>query len=143
MLRQRLVQLLSDPRVTTPRHLEILRNAAHSHGVELAVFEASTPEEIVPAIDAASRAGAQALNVLATGLFSSNSRRVVEHTLALRLPAIYQWPEIADDGGLLAYGPRITRIYRQLARQLIKLMRDVKPVDIRSNNPHCSNSSSI
>jgi len=126
---------LSDPRDTTSRHLEILRNEAHSHGVELAVYEASTPEEILPAIDAASRAGAQALNVLATALFSFNSRRIVEHTLSLRLPAIYQWPEIADDGGLLAYGPRITQIYRQLARQLVKLMRDVKPADIPVEQP--------
>ncbi len=126
---------LSDPRDTTSRHLEILRNEAHSRGVELAVYEASTPEEIVPAIDAASRAGAQALNVLSSALFSFYSRRIVEHTLALRLPAIHQWPEIADDGGLLAYGPRITLIYRQLARQLIKLMHDVKPTDIPVEQP--------
>jgi putative tryptophan/tyrosine transport system substrate-binding protein len=131
----RRMAVLSDPGVTTPRHLEILQNAAHSHGVELTVSEASTAEEIVPAIDTASRAGAQALNVLATALFSANSRRIVEHTLALRLPAVYQWPEIADDGGLLAYGPRITLIYRQLARQLIKLMRDVKPADIPVEQP--------
>jgi putative tryptophan/tyrosine transport system substrate-binding protein len=127
---------LSDPNETGSRqHLEILRNEAHSHGVELAVYEASTPEEIVPAIDAASRAGAQALNVLSSALFSWYSRRIVEHTLALRLPTIHQWPEIADGGGLLAYGPRITLIYRQLARQLIKLMHDVKPADIPVEQP--------
>jgi putative ABC transport system substrate-binding protein len=75
------------------------------------------------------------LNVLSSALFSFYSRRIVEHTLALRLPAIHQWPEIADDGGLLAYGPRITLIYRQLARQLIKLMHDVKPADIPVEQP--------
>ena len=47
-----------------------------------------------------------------------------------RLPAIYQWPEIAEDGGLLAYGARITQMYRQMARQLVKLMHGVKPADI-------------
>jgi putative ABC transport system substrate-binding protein len=47
-----------------------------------------------------------------------------------RLPAIYQWPEIAEDDGLLAYGPRITQMYRQKARQLIKLMHGAKPADI-------------
>jgi ABC-type uncharacterized transport system substrate-binding protein len=60
---------------------------------------------------------------------------VVERTLAVRLPATYQWPEIADDGGLLAYGPLITRLYRQLPRQLIKLMHDVKPADIPLEQP--------
>ena len=131
----RRMALLSDPRVTAPRHLAILHNAAHLHGVELSIHEAATAEEIVPAMSAASGAGAQALNVLATALFSSNSRRIVEQALALRLPAIYQWPEIADGGGLLAYGPRITRIYRQVARQLVKLMRDAKPADIPVEQP--------
>jgi putative ABC transport system substrate-binding protein len=126
---------LTDPRVTTPNDLKILQGAARSRGVELAVYEAATREEIAPAIDAASSAGAQALNVLATALFSANSRRVVERTLAARLPTMYQWPEIADDGGVLAYGPRITLIYRQLARQLIKLMRGVKPADIPVEQP--------
>ena len=115
---------------TTPKHLNTLRDAAHSNGVDLAVYEAATPEEIVPAIDAASGAGAQALNVLATPLFSFNSRRIVERTMTRRLPAIYQWPEIAEDDGLLAYGPRITQMYRQMARQLIKLMHGAKPADI-------------
>jgi ABC-type uncharacterized transport system substrate-binding protein len=129
------IALLSDPRITSPKHLQSLRNVARSHGVELAVYEAATPEEIVPAIDAASKGGAQAMNVLATPLFSFNSRRVVDRAAALRLPAIYQWPEIADNGGLLAYGPRITRMYRQMARQLIKLMRGAKPADLPVEQP--------
>ena len=131
----RQMAVLSDPRVTTPNQLKNLRNAAHLHSVELAVYEAATPEEIVPAIDAASNGAAQALNVLATPLFSFNSRRIVERTMATRLPAIYQWPEIAEDGGLLAYGPRITRMYRQMARQLIKLMHDTKPADLPVEQP--------
>jgi putative ABC transport system substrate-binding protein len=126
----RQMAVLSDPRITTPKHLNTLRDAAHSNGVDLAAYEAATPEEIIPAIDAASKAGAQALNVLATPLFSFNSRRIVEHTMTKRLPAIYQWPEIAEEDGLLAYGPRITQMYRQMARQLVKLMHGTKPADI-------------
>ena len=53
----------------------------------------------------------------------------------LRLPAIYQWPEIAEDGGLLAYGPRITRVYRQMARQLFKLVHGTKPADLPVEQP--------
>ena len=68
--------------------------------------------------------------MLASPLFSFNTRKIVERTMTNRLPAIYQWPETAEEGGLLAYGPRITGMYRQMARQLIKLMRGVKPADI-------------
>jgi putative ABC transport system substrate-binding protein len=125
----------SDPRVTTPAHLKKLQDEARSHSVELAVYEAATPEEVAPAIDAASKAGTQTLNVLASPFFSSNSRQIVERTIATRLPAIYQWPEIAEEGGLLAYGPRISQLYRQMARQLVKLMHSTKAGDLPVEQP--------
>ena len=43
----------------------------------LAAYEASTPEEIAPAIEAAAKAGSQAMNVLASPLFSFNSGEIV------------------------------------------------------------------
>jgi putative tryptophan/tyrosine transport system substrate-binding protein len=50
----RRMALLSDPRITIPEHLDVLRDAARVNSVDLKVFEAGTPEEIAPAIDAAS-----------------------------------------------------------------------------------------
>ena len=129
------VAVLSDPSVTTPKHLKKLQDEARSRSVELAVYEAATPEEIVSAIDAASKAGTQAINVLASPLFSFNSSRIVERTKTTRLPAIFQWPEIAEEGGLLAYGPRITLLYRQMARQFFKLMHNAKAADLPVEQP--------
>jgi ABC-type uncharacterized transport system substrate-binding protein len=131
----RRIALLSDPRITTPKHLTTLRNAARSRDAVLDVYEASTPEEIAPAIEAAGKAGTQGMNVLASPLFSFNSREIVNHLALLRVPAIYQWPEIAEQGGLLAYGPRITQTYRQMARQLIRLMRGARIMDTPVEQP--------
>jgi putative ABC transport system substrate-binding protein len=37
---------------------------------------------------------------------------------------MYQWPEVAEQGGLLGYGPRLVLIYREmLARQMVSLLR--------------------
>ena len=99
------------------------------------IYEAGTQEAIVPAIENASKAGAQAMNILATPLFSFNMRRIIDQMALLRLPAMYQWPEDAEDGGLLAYGPRITQVYRQLGRQLLKLMRGVNIADVPIEQP--------
>jgi ABC-type uncharacterized transport system substrate-binding protein len=126
----RRMAVLSDLRVSTPKHLKKLQDEARSHSVELAIYEAATSDEIATAIDAASKAGIQALNVLASPLFSFSSRQIVERTMATRLPAIYQWPEIAEEGGLLAYGPRINLLYRQMARQFVKLLHPVKAADL-------------
>ena len=60
----------------------------------------------------------------------------IERTAALRLPAMYQWPETAEEGGLAGYGPRHIQLYRDiLSRQLIKLLQGVKPTDIPVEQP--------
>ena len=90
-----------------------------------------TSVEIPAAIDAAKASGATALNVLASPLLSVNYQVIVQRVAALRLPAIYQWPETAKTGGLIAYGPSWVQIYRELlAPQLVKLLRGAKPADL-------------
>jgi putative tryptophan/tyrosine transport system substrate-binding protein len=126
---------LADPNVATPQHLQVLKDAVRAHGVELSIFSARTPEEIAPAINEAKASGAVALNVLATPLFFYNRRVVIERAAVLRLPAMYQWPETAEEGGLVGYGPRITQWFRQLARLLVKVLRGAKPADLPVEQP--------
>jgi putative ABC transport system substrate-binding protein len=52
-----------------------------------------------------------------------------------RLPAIVQWPEGAEAGGLIAYGPRLSVVFRQCARQVAKLLRGAKVVDVPVEQP--------
>ena len=52
------------------------------------------------------------------------------------MPAIYQWPEMAEEGGLIAYGPHIIQVFRDLVgQQLIKLFRGAKPTDMPVEQP--------
>ena len=120
---------LADSSVTPHRHLEALQNAARQSGVELCVFGVASSEEVVPAIVVAKAAGAQALNLLATPLFTVNARGIVEYIAALRLPAMHPWPEVVEDGGLLGYGPRFAQTFRQRARLVSRILRGVEPTD--------------
>jgi putative ABC transport system substrate-binding protein len=86
-------------------------------------------------MDKAKEWGATALNVLAAPVLSLNRRLVFERAAALGLPAIYDWAEMAEEGGLIAYGARLTPIYRQLARLIVKVLRGVKPEDIPVEQP--------
>jgi putative ABC transport system substrate-binding protein len=132
----RRIAALANPGDTAPEQLRVLEDAARERGIELSTRTASTPEEIVAALDAAKAGGAQALNVLASGLFNLNQRVIIERTSMLQLPAIYQWPEIAAAGGLAGYGPRYAEIYRQqVARQLVRIFRGSKPGDIPVEQP--------
>jgi putative ABC transport system substrate-binding protein len=129
------IAALADPANTMPEQLRAMEEAARTRNIELSIHLAAKPEDIVAAIDTAQASGAQALNVLAAPVLDANHRLIVEHTATLKLPAIYQWPEIVEDGGLAAYGPRRTAVNRQRTRQLVKIFRGAKPADIPVEQP--------
>ena len=126
---------LVDPSVTAPPQLETLRNAAATRGVELSIYPVRGPEDIAAAIERVQTDGATALNVLASPIITANRKIILDRSAALRLPAIYQWPETAEEGGLVAYGPRITKVFRRLANQLVTLLGGVKPADLPVEQP--------
>ena len=130
------IAALADTGATTPDNLQLLQRAALAKGVELSIHTVRAPEEIVPAIDAAKAAGAVGLVVLASPVLFSNRQIIFERTRALGLPAMYQWPEMAREGGLTAYGPSIVEIFRrQVAGQLVKLLHGVRPADLPVEQP--------
>ena len=53
----------------------------------------------------------------------------------VHLPAIYQWPEMAEEGGLVGYGSRFTEMYRQRAQMVVKILRGAKPADLPVEQP--------
>lgn len=118
------------------QHFQELREAAQARGVQLVVQVVKAYSEIAPAIEAAKASGATGLNVLGSALLFGNRQVIIERTAALALPAIYQWPENAREGGLIAYGPSIVRIYReQLSRLAVKILRGTKPADLPVEQP--------
>ncbi len=132
----RRVAALADRATSTAARLQALQDAAHAHGVELLVHWIARPEEIAPAIDAAKASDAGALNVLASSMLFNNRTIILDRVAALRLPAVYQWPEMAEQGGFLGYGPRIVQLYRDvMARQLVALLRGAKPADVSVEQP--------
>ena len=135
----RRIAAMADSRQTPPYHLQALQHAARSRGVELSVIGVSGPEEIAAAIDAAKTAGAEALNFLATPLFSLPGTRsnaiVMERIAAVRLPSMFQWPETVEAGALAGYGPRFAEMYRQRARMVARILRGANPADTPVEQP--------
>ena len=68
-------------------------------------------------------------------MFFVNRKQIIDQTAKLQLSAIYQWPEMAEEGGLLAYGSRFTQVYRQRARQIVKILRGAKATDVPIEQP--------
>jgi putative ABC transport system substrate-binding protein len=118
-----------------PPQLQLLRDGAHALGVTLQVINVARRDDALAAIDNAKASGAEAINFLASPMFATNSSAFIERVTALRLPSIFQWPESAEEGALAGYGPRITDVFRQRARMLVKVLRGIKPGDIPVEQP--------
>jgi putative ABC transport system substrate-binding protein len=131
----RSVATLADTTTSTLQHLQTLESAARSRGVGLIIFHIAKADEIAPAIEAAMAANVGAFNILASPLLHANRLLIVERA-ARSKPTIFQWPEVADEGGLLGYGPRLDDAWRDsVAPQVIKILRGAKPSEIPVQQP--------
>ena len=52
-----------------------------------------------------------------------------------RLPAIYQWKEHADAGGLVSYGPSLAGIWRQAGLIAAKILKGANPATLPIEQP--------
>jgi putative ABC transport system substrate-binding protein len=131
----RKIAVLADANVTRPKHLQELQEAAHGRGIEVLVRGVAKRGDVIDAINDVKASGAQAINFLATPMFSVNAADFIRQVTSLLLPSVYQWPENAEDGALIAYGPRFTEMYRERASMAVKVMRGMKPADIPIEQP--------
>ena len=133
------IAAIADGRITPTFHGEMLRQGARSRGVELSIFSVKAPEEIKAAIEAAKTSGCEAINFLASPMFSvpgtHNNDIVMRAIASARLPAIFQWPEAAEAGAVAAYGPRVTDMFRELARMVVKILHGINPADVPVEQP--------
>jgi putative tryptophan/tyrosine transport system substrate-binding protein len=129
----RRIGVLSDLTTTSPRAQ--LQRGARDLNVELVWFEAREPEGLSRELDALAAAKVDAVNVLASPLLNVSRLLIIGRMLDARVPAIYQWPESAEDGGLLAYGPRNLLCYRHVISLVDKVLRGAKPADLPIEQP--------
>lgn len=132
----RRMAVLADTKTTSPQVLQTLQDAARKRGIELSIHRIGSAGEVASALDAAMASKAEALNILASPLLFASQKLIIERCVALRLPAIYQWPEFAERGGLIGYGPRIEQLWREIiVGQAVKILRGAKPADIPVQQP--------
>ena len=116
--------------------LEALQQAAHARNIDLLIQRVATSDQIAAAIEEAQSSGAKALNVLASPMLWANRKSIMDQVAVLRLPAIYQFSEMAEEGGFIAYGPSLIGLFREpYGRQLVQLLLGTKVADIPVEQP--------
>lgn len=128
------VATLTDPTTGTAQVL-LTSNAAQFLNVDLQVLQIRGREDLFAAFEAAKVRRAEALNVFSSPLLSSLSGEIIELAAEYRMPAIYQWREHVEAGGLISYGPNLGEMWRQCAVMVAKVLAGAKPGDMPVEQP--------
>jgi putative ABC transport system substrate-binding protein len=102
--------------------LQALGKVAASLSLGMAVQEVRRTGDFEGAFRAIGPADRTGLLMLPSPLFASNLQLLADLSLEHRLPAITLFPEFARTGGLLAYGPDLTRLFRQAGALTRKIL---------------------
>jgi putative ABC transport system substrate-binding protein len=109
--------------------------AAHTLGLTLLWVGADTPEELEAAFAAIAKDRADALFVDGTVFNYVHTHSITEFAAKLRLPAIYQFREGPEAGGLMSYGSNLLDLFRRAATFVDKILKGVKPGDLPIEQP--------
>ena len=117
------------------RQLEAVRTAAAGLGSTLEVLEVGRPSEFDGAFQAAAKSKASGVLMLSSQLIAANPQVLADLALANRLPAISIFPDFAQKGGLVAYGPDLLELYPQAAVMTRKLLQGASAADLPIERP--------
>jgi putative ABC transport system substrate-binding protein len=78
-------------------------------------LEVRRGDDLAGVFETARKEQAEALNVFSSSFLASLYRDIIELAAKHRMPAIYQWKEHAEAGGLVSYGPSLVGLWRQTA----------------------------
>ena len=61
--------------------------------------------------------------------------RIISLAAELKVPAMYQWSETAEEGGLITDGPSLLAAFRQVATLVVKVLQGARPSDLPVEQP--------
>jgi putative tryptophan/tyrosine transport system substrate-binding protein len=116
---------------TIPR----VQQAAKTKGVRLYILKAGDEDEFEPAFRSLAELKADALIVGTDPYFTSRRAQIVALASRYSIPAIYEWREFVDAGGLISYGAKLTSMYREAGKYVGKVLKGEKPADLPIQQP--------
>jgi putative ABC transport system substrate-binding protein len=128
------VACLWDP-TAGPSQVATTENAARAMKLKLQVLEVRRREDVEGAFRAVRDGQAQALNVLSSPFLASLYREIIDRAAESRLPAIYQWKEHTEAGGLMSYGPNLPAMWAQDGALVAKVLKGAQPSNLPIERP--------
>jgi len=109
--------------------VQAMESSATTLKVELEVFEAQTPTDLENAFEAIAARRVNAVTINEDPVFIANALLMGQIASLRRLPVI-GFREIAEAGGMMAYGIVLPEMFRRAAAFVHKLLQGAKPGEI-------------
>jgi putative ABC transport system substrate-binding protein len=112
-----------------------MQRAAKRMGIRLHSYEVRKAEDFERAFKAIAKARVSAISTMPNPVFATNLQRIVEFARKNRLPSTFHLREFTAAGGLVAYGPNRTDMFRRAAFYVDKILKGAKAAELPIEQP--------
>jgi ABC-type uncharacterized transport system substrate-binding protein len=113
----------------------LLGQVAERRKLHLVVSDVPGPDGYGPTFAAMSKARVDAVLVPSFPRFYFEHLLIIEAAARQRIPAMYEWGDMARGGGLIAYGPVFADLLRRAAIYVDRILKGAKPADLPVEQP--------
>lgn len=107
-----------------------VRSAAQSLGIHLHVLNASTEQEFDKAFTRLTELRVGGLVIGGDAFFTRHLKKLAALTVQYAVPAIYQYREFAEAGGLMSYGSNIAETHRLVGSYAGRILKGANAADL-------------
>jgi ABC-type uncharacterized transport system substrate-binding protein len=122
--------LVNPNSATAAVQLAAVQDVGRSTGQQMRILRASSEQELDTAFANIVQEQLQALIVAADPFFSSKRDQLAALAARHRLPAIYEWREFVEAGGLMSYGSKLADGYSQAGIYTGRILKGERPADL-------------
>ena len=115
-------------------YYQVLKDRARDIGIKLRRVKAGSENDIKEAFRETFD-GVKAVVVTANSLFNNRRQVVVDEAKSAGFPAIFQWREFTQVGGLVSFGPSLNEAYEKAGDYVSLILGGRKPADIPVSEP--------
>jgi putative tryptophan/tyrosine transport system substrate-binding protein len=107
-----------------------VQEAAARLGLQLIIVRANAESEFEGAFSTLVSQRVGALLVCASPFFNTRRQQLIVLAARHALPAIYEWRDFAEAGGLMSYGTDLSEAWRQAGFYAGRVLKGAKPADL-------------
>ena len=114
---------------------EVSAIAARSLGANVMELGVREPNDFDGVFEAMNRDRPDAILMVSDALTTLNRKRVFDYAAEHRIPALYEYENLARDGGLMSYGPDLKESFERASDLVSRIFKGARPADLPFEQP--------